>query len=83
MENKKQDNKHCIKPWSSISIFENLDLLSGSLLISYGKFSYNIDYSQISNPIYFNALSFPEQYEGLSQIIKSTLSHKTNRKKIY
>ena len=62
--------------------FENLDLLSGSLLISYGKFSYNIDYSQISNPIYFNALSFPEQYEGLSQIIKSTLSHKTNRKKI-
>ncbi len=62
--------------------FENLLLVAARANINLGKLSYDLNYSDIYNPIYFNYIGNPVQYVGSSQIIQSALKYSVSHKRI-
>ena len=66
--------------WSNS--FNNMTFYSGMGELQMGNFSCKLNYSEINNPIYFNEVSFPNQFEGSSQVIQTSFNYKLNRKRI-
>tara|TARA_B100001287_G_scaffold112717_2_gene94943 strand:- start:14907 stop:16652 length:1746 start_codon:yes stop_codon:yes gene_type:complete len=62
--------------------FNNMTLFYGMGALQAGRFSCKLNYSEINNPIYFNEISMPNQFDGSSQVIQTSLNYKLNRNKI-
>ena len=65
-----------------LNSFNNMTSYYGMGELQIGSFSCKLNYSEINNPIYFNEISLPNQFDESSQVIQTSFSYKLKTKKI-
>ncbi len=64
------------------NLFENMFAFSAFGKLEIGNVLFKVNYNDVKRPIYFDELSFPQQFSGTSQVIQTSLNYKINRKRI-